>query len=379
MYDLGPLVGLNKASALFFNNPGAWMPGSNFAAQSASNNFTTSEKIGAFYVMDTSTFGAMRVQAGVRIEHTTADYTGFQVSYDVNGNYVGATPVAGNHDYTDVDPIVQLRYEIDKNTNIRAVYGRGIARPDIVALVPTVYKNDQNLSISEGNPDLKPTHSDNFDLLFEHYLGSVGLLSAGGFYKSLSDPIYTSSVFQTGPPFAGYTINSYINGPSAWVAGFEVAWQQHLTFLPGWMSGFGVLANYTYTDSKATFDPSFGRTDQPMLQRTTPHEANFNLTYDKGGFSIRGAVTYNSATIFGYGFQDGAQGGITGPKGDTYINAHTQIDAQASYTMKSGLKFLVSCLNINNQVFGFYNGSLQYNIQREFYGPTLFFGVGYVR
>jgi hypothetical protein len=39
----------------------------------------------------------------------------------------------------------------------------------------------------------------------------------------------------------------------------------------------------------------------------------------KGGLSIRGAVTYNSATIFGYQDKDGADGGLGGPNGDTYF------------------------------------------------------------
>jgi TonB-dependent receptor len=240
-------------------------------------------------------------------------------------------------------------------------------------------RSDQNRTLSVGNPDLVPTHSRNYDLLFEHYLGSVGLVSAGGFYKSLDEPIYASTKLLTDGQFAGYIESSFINGPSAKVYGFEVAWQQHLTFLPGFWNGFGILANYTYTDSKATFDPSFGRTDTPRLQRTTPNEANLNLTYDKGGLSIRGAITYNDATLFGYAFQDGAIGGPTGPLGDTYILAHTQMDAQASYTFKSGLRILASMLNINNEVFGFYNGSRQYNIQREYYGPTIFLGVSFNR
>jgi len=32
-------------------------------------------------------------------------------------------------------------------------------------------------------------------------------------------------------------------------------------------------------------------------------------------------------------------------------------------------------LNLNNEVFGFYNGSPQYVVQREFYKPTFAAGV----
>ena len=36
---------------------------------------------------------------------------------------------------------------------------------------------------------------------------------------------------------------------------------------------------------------------------------------------------------------------------------------------------MVYGLNLNNEVFGFYNGSPQYVVQREFYKPTIAFGV----
>jgi TonB-dependent receptor len=375
-YQLGPLPSLSATEGYFLANPSAFKEDIDGDAQgNASNNFTTKEKIAAAYAMSTSKFGSFHVQVGVRMEHTSAQYNAFHVTNDSDGNFVGATPVSADNTYTDFNPSVQLRYELGPSTNLRAVYGRAIARPDIVQLVPTFVQDDANLQVSVGNPDLVPTHSNNFDLLLEHYVGSVGLVSAGGFYKSLSEPIYGSTQVLTNGPYTGYEQNQPINGPSAKVYGVEVAWQQRLSFLPGFLGGLGILANYTYTDSKATFLPSFGRSDEPRLQRTTPNEANVNLTYDKGGFSVRGALTYNSATIFSYAYQDGATGGIAGPLGDTYINAHTQIDAQGSYTFKSGLRILMSCLNISNQVFGFYNGSPQYNIQREFYGPTLFVGL----
>ena len=89
-----------------------------------------------------------------------------------------------------------------------------------------------------------------------------------------------------------------------------------------------------------------------------------------GPFSARIAATYNSATIFTYNFVDGAAGGLNGPNGDIYLYAHTQLDAQASYALKNGLQVIFSVLNINNEVFGFYQGDPHFMIQREFYQPT---------
>ena len=40
-----------------------------------------------------------------------------------------------------------------------------------------------------------------------------------------------------------------------------------------------------------------------------------------------------------------------------------------------GLTFVISGLNLNNEVFGFYQGSPQYMIQREYYQPTISAGI----
>jgi TonB-dependent receptor len=347
------------------------------------NNYDVTEKIAAFYVKNTNTFGKLRLVEGVRVEHTDAVYDGFRVNLDQDNHWLSTGPANGAANYTNVLPSVQLRYAVDPHTNLRAVYGWGVSRPDYAQLVPSLQVQNANVfdkQVSAGNPNLKPTKGQNYDLLIEHYLGSVGVLSGGLFYKDLTDPIYPGSVtLLTSGPFAGYTQVQPINGPKAWIYGAEVAWQQHLTFLPGALSGLGVAANYTYTDSKATFDPTTGRSGTAKLQRTTPNEFNFGITYDKGGLSIRGAVTYNSATIFGYQYADGAEGGLTGPSGDTYLFPHTQIDAQGSYTFKNGFQIFVSALNINNEVFGFYNGSEKWWIQREYYRPTVSVGLKLMR
>jgi TonB-dependent receptor len=371
-YPQGPNLSLAAATAFFDANPGAFVE--QFAAEALTNepnNYDVKEKVAAFYAKDTTQFGRLRLEAGVRVEHTSGNYDGFQVNQDT----LAATASNKSVDYTNVLPSILLKYEVDANTNLRAVYGWAIARPDYSDLVPTFQISDRRKAIDAGNPDLEPTRGQSYDLLFEHYLKAVGVIAVGGFYKQLRDPIYAGSVSTIASgAFAGYELTQPVNGPSAKIYGFEATWQQRLGFLPGALSGLGIAANYTYTDSKATFDPTTGRTGTARLQRTTPNELNLNLTYDRGPVSFRGAVTYNAATIWAYQFADGADGGLHGPSGDTYLYPHTQVDAQASYTFRSGLQVIASGLNLNNQVFGFYNGDPVWNIQREFYGPTFFLG-----
>ena len=68
-------------------------------------------------------------------------------------------------------------------------------------------------------------------------------------------------------------------------------------------------------------------------------------------------------------------GGIQGPSGDQYYYSHLQIDAQGSLRIGRGLSAVVSELNLNNEVFGYYYGSTQFVVQREFYKPTVAAGV----
>lgn len=369
-YQLGPLADLNQILAFLAAHPGASTPNVNSTRQKSDpNTYSASETVYAAYAMNTIDLASAHLQAGVRLESTQATYTGNIVVLDKSGRYVSTSPTSGDRQYTNVLPSVQLRYALDQNTNLRAAYGRGIARPNFGDLPPFLLEQDKKNTVSVGNPALKPTTANNYDLLVERFLEPVGVVQGGVFYKTLSDPIYEG--FQTIVPagtYAGFVQSQPINGPSARVGGAEVAWQQHLTRLPGALAGLGVLANYSHTTSSASVP---GRTDLPALLRQAPNNWNLGLTYDRGALSARLGVSHNDASIFSYNYQTGADGGLTGPNGDVYLYAHTQVDAQASYAMTRRLQVTLALLNLNNEVFGFYQGSPQYPIQREFYNRTV--------
>ena len=155
----------------------------------------------------------------------------------------------------------------------------------------------------------------------------MGIIQVGYFSKWLTDPIYRLQTTVTGGTYAGFSQTQPTNGADASVHGIEMSWQQHLSFLPGALSGLGASANYSYTTSKASVP---GRADDPALLRQTPNNWNLDATYDRGGFSARLGVTHNDANIYSYNYQPSAAGGLSGPNGDLYLYAHTQVDAQAS-------------------------------------------------
>ena len=346
-------------------------------------SYSGSERIVAGYVMNTTDVGALRVNVGVRVEATHASYLGHSLATptDTAGNPTGPAvlqQIRGTKDYTNLFPSLQLRYAIDPETDIRFAFTRGIARPNYPDLAPnqsgatcSTCANQPSLSgFTTGNPNLKAQYAWNYDLLAAHYLSTVGVISAGVFYKNLRDVILTRRITYTGPgPFNGYVGFAPDNGGTGWLWGFEATWTQRFVFLPGWLAGFGVDANYTHTNSKVLVDPASGR-EAPLL-RQNPNIANLYVTYDKSPLSARVGWTYNGAMIGAYG------DGTPTPTGDNYFYQHGQVDGSIVYNATPNVQIQAQVLNINNAVFGFYQGAPghEFNIQREYYKQTFFLGT----
>lgn len=392
----GPASNYNLITNAVLGNPRQFAPDvATDIRRSKGAFFDANERIYAGYLQNVISFGKLRLQTGVRFD--AAD-TGFLANTIVTSDPADPTvtptnpritPNRQSSGYFNALPSVQAQYQLQRNTNLRANYSQGIARPNIGDLVPTTIV-DPNANpapgvVTQGNPNLKPTKANNYDILIEHFFQPLGVLQAGYFYKQLSDPIYpTASTIPVGQPNAGLRLLQSINGPSAHIQGIEVSWEQRFSFLPGLLSGFGVSANYSYTQSGVTFPTTFdgGRIDNAPLSRQAPNTWNAGFTYDKSRFSMRFAASHNDANIafYNYSHVDAATDrdpilGLRGPGGDVYFYAHTQFDIQGSYRIHKGLRFEASGLNLSNQVFGFYQGSGIYPIQREFYKPTVSFGM----
>jgi TonB-dependent receptor len=392
-----PTADFGKIQSYFnanINNAGAFALDPISTAQNQyPNNFDLIERVAAGYVMNTLQFGRFRLQTGVRFEGTNENLLGYNVLYDASGNILSIGQITRNSSYLDVLPSAQLKFALGQDSAIRVSYGRGIARPDFGDLPPTFSATQQSGNeVDVGNPNLLPTRANNFDILFEKYLNPLGSITAGVFYKDIAQPIFsersviTPALAQQNPqyaPYIGEDLVQPINGSAAHLVGFEIAYQQHMTFLPGFLGGFGLSANYSYTSSRAHGGPN--RTDDPALQRQAPSTGNFSPTYDRGRLSARLGVSYNGPNVFQYVYSnlnsDGTLNpvplGIKGPNGDIYLYQHTQVDAQASFRMYKGLQFVFAGLNLTNEVFGFYAGSPIYPIQREYYKPSYEFGLRY--
>jgi TonB-dependent receptor len=431
----GQVSDFNQALNYTLANYQGNLDGQKTAADTYPNQFHTVEQITAGYLMNALDFGKLHVNTGLRIENTrtltfgynvaffgtysskTGLYSGGSSNVDCPGNTAPAAPAPGNcytfagvnnnPTYIDLLPSVQFRYGLTKESALRAVYARGVARPDPYQLVPYVTEDTTAATASSlatvtiGNPSLRPEHANNYDLLYENYLHPLGLIQAGFFFKQLTAPqvqvtipgsislsslpagYLPSSVASALAQYPGDSITQYTNGKNAYIYGLEFSFQQHFSYLPGVLRGLGLQANYSYTASKEKGLPL--RNDSPTTIDQSPNTFKVSPTYDTKRFSARVGLAYDQASLFQYVYvapayvstADPSGLGPTGPSGDTFTLTHFQVDAQASYRVYKGISAVVSGLNLNNEVFGYYNGSTQFVNQREYYKPTYTGGLRY--
>lgn len=380
-YQFGPVTNFDLITKWLAQNPNA-LPLDEAVTHLNSDpgNYNLQERITAGYLMNTVDLGSkFHLQTGLRIEATNEDNTGYLVINDNNGNYLSTEPVHGSGSYVDFLPSAQLRYNADSNSDLRVVYGRGISRPNPYDLVPyetldeTTTPNTENI----GNPALVAEHAEDFDVLYERFLPSVGMIEAGYFYKYLTQPLFQTQKIVPNPfpnPQTEDVIQvQTVNGGHAYVQGVEFAYQQHLSFLPGVLSGARIDANVTYTNSK-NYDMQ-GRSDTPPLVGQAPWSFNINPSYATKRALVSMGISYDGPNIASYQYQDGVFGGVTGPYGDNYYFERTQIDAQASYYLGKGFTVSASGENMNNALLGFYNGSKYHMTQREYYKPIYYGGI----
>src|ERR1700731_4766449 len=356
--DYGPTSSYNKITQSVMSNLSQFsLNQASSIRRSVGAFFDANERIYAGYLQNVISFGKLRLQTGVRFDAADTNFLANHiVTADPNDPTVTATnpritPITQSSGYFNALPSIQAQYLLEKNTNLRLNFSQGIARPNIGDLVPTtiVDPNASPKTVTEGNPNLQPTKANNYDILIEHYFQPLGIIQGGYFYKQLSNPIY-QNVSLLGPtdPNAGFRLLQTVNGPNAHIQGIEVSWEQRFSFLPGLLSGFGVAANYSYTQSSVSFPNNFspstpggpGRIDHPALPRQAPNTWNIGFTYDKSRFSMRFAASHNDANIqfYNYTHTDAATDkdpilGIKGPTGDVYFYAHTQFDIQGSYRL----------------------------------------------
>ena len=327
------------------------------------NDYDIDERVIALYGMtELNLTPDLMLLPGIRFEHTRFRGSGF--AFDPETETLASQQ--GEKSYGRVFPGLHARYRLTPQTNVRAAFTTAMARPNFIDLVPFRLPDEEDLTL--GNPELDPTISRNFDLLLEHYDSRIGVLSAGVFYKRLTDPIF---LFIEDNELGGETTQPR-NGQDGDIFGVEIAVQQQLRMLPRPLDGLGIYANYTYTRSETTLPG--GR--EARLQGQTPHVFNTALSYERGPFSGQISLNYHDDYILEYG---GDAGDPEERLEDIYVGDHLQFDASANVRITQSTAAFLELVNLTNEPFRLYQGVEERPRQREFYRSWGRFGFRFTR
>ncbi|MVM41245.1 TonB-dependent receptor [Spirosoma sp. HMF3257] len=123
-----------------------WLPDA-----SRSNQFQYTENINAGYVNYAGKFGKLKVQAGLRAEHTHSIGNSITLNQTVDRNYL------------NLFPTLFLSRQLDTNNVLNLSYSRRIDRPDYQNLNPFVFYLDP-YTYQKGNPFLRPQYTNSIEL-----------------------------------------------------------------------------------------------------------------------------------------------------------------------------------------------------------------------
>ena len=264
------------------------------------------------------------------------------------------------NDYTYLLPSLNLRLGVTDDLLFRFAVSKVMTRPDtsyIRNYVNIGIDGNGQLTASVGNPDLKPATAWQADLTAEWYFDRVGSLTLNGFYKRVSNFFYQAVV-----PFEitsnGVTLPVTTRGPENFdgtgkIKGFEVAYQQTYDFLPGFLSGLGASANYSYIESSG-LPNTFLNTGSPVnigsippgnlpLEGLSKHNVNAAVFYENERISLRAAYNWRSRFLL-------TAADVIFPYTSIFNEATGQLDASIFINLNENIKFGVQGVNLLNEV-----------------------------
>ncbi len=312
------------------------------------SSYEIEEDIQAVYAMASFEGDRFRGNIGVRYVETDMTSSGWDIDND--------RPISEDSDYDNVLPSLNVVYDLTDDLLLRFAAGKSLSRPAPFALSYAVNLTPETSSGSAGNPALDPEVAEQVELGIEWYLSDASLLSATAFQKNIEDYVYGVTKSGTINGVFINALSTFENGEEASLDGVELNAQYSFD------NGFGVGANYTYTNQ------TDGEVAFPMMS-----EDVFNATGYYEGERFTARVNYSYRSEFFKTLQE---------NGELYGDEQTQWDAQLSYALTDNVTIRAEVLNITDETIDdIYvagngtkvTGTQIYNGRRFFIGANLKF------
>ncbi|MCB9287804.1 MAG: TonB-dependent receptor [Lewinellaceae bacterium] len=366
------------------------------------NNYDLQENVYATYAMLKLKVGnTLTFIPGFRYEYSDNTYSG--IYSDLNGDWgeSGALDdVTEGRNYGLFLPHLHIKYKPLEWFDLRASYSTTLARPDFDYVVPfTLVNRSGDLTIREGNPELNPSVSTNYDLYATAYSGKWGLLSVGAFYKDIKDAFYpfivglnndSLAVAYGYPPvgFGGAELTTFSNSPNSNVKGIEVDLQSNMNFLPKPFDGLVLNLNYTRLFSETTINSFY---EESYLAGTFPfiytiveifpyqrevkligqakHIFNASLGFDYRSFSVRFSTSYQGAKLSGYS---------SSADKDQFNQGFWRFDAALKQKFGDNLRVFLNLNNLSDQKDINFFRSEEFVTSISRFGATATIGAEYI-
>lgn len=336
--------------------------------EDAAGNYDATEQVTAAYLRFTQKLGRnLSLMAGLRMEATNLKTQGYNWIVDEEGNESLPSTGTIKNNYVNWLPSLLLKWNVNDDFKVRASYTKTLARPKYSYLVAgsQINREESPVEVFQGNPNLKPITSNNYDLSAEYYFKSVGLVSASLFYKRVNDYIVNHVTRGAYQSYDDAKVTQPVNAFDADLLGIELGYQRDFGFISPALKCVGFYGNYTYTHSNIVRS-AFGDKDEQALPGSPEHMANASLYFDKAGLNIRLSYNFTSA------FQDDEE--YQEEKAlRRYYDSVSYLDLNASYTWGKDIKytFYVAATNLLNQPLRYYQGEKDRTMQVEYYGAKV--------
>lgn len=316
------------------------------------------------------------VNLGGRYLRTTIRSEGFHQIQNPNGT-TGLTPapVSSEGRYEKFLPSFNAHAELTETLYLRAAASQTLIRP---ALTDLAYKRTaswNDFRFTDGNPNLKPTYADQWEVGVEKYLGRGGILAASYFWKKIKG-VVQNELTGVVPDVTKYNANGTIDGiydfdvyqpvnaeGSYTVSGVELNAVVPFGMFADWADGFGVNANVTFLDSSLTGESDLDIATSPIGLADNTYNAT--IFYDKGPLSLR--VSYNRKGAYVERIERNMY--------PVYRDAYGQFDLAASYQLTPNFRVELQGINIGNEKTTGYTMDPSFPTTYEFSGSRISLGV----
>lgn len=246
--------------------------------------------------------GARRESTDISIVPTNEAFGRVSVAFrNENGTYVVDPNVPQEEAIADVSdaswlPSLGVVWEALPRMNVRGSWSRTLARPTYRELAPVATEEFLAGDSFLGNPNLRLSGVENWDLRWEWFQDEGDVLAASFFEKGITDPIELISFVA-----AGTTYIQPVNYETGRARGIELEARASLGRFAGWLRGIVVGGNYSRIDSEVDIPAEERRnlavfglgSDTRRLQGQPADVFNFNITYDNERTGTSAGLFYN--------------------------------------------------------------------------------------